>query len=109
MNIFVAKLNFRTESDDLRTAFEAFGVVDSAKVIFDRETGRSRGFGFVEMPNDDEGRAAIEALDQSDLDGSTIVVKEAEPRRQQQRPPRRDNYRRNDRYGNDNYYNKGRY
>ena len=97
MNIFVARLNFRTESDVLREAFESYGLVDSAKVIFDRDTGRSRGFGFVEMPNDDEARAAIDALNDTELDGSTIVVKEAEPRRPQHRPGR-DNYRRNDRY-----------
>ncbi len=97
MNIFIARLNFRTESDALREAFESFGEVDSAKVIFDRETGRSRGFGFVEMPNKEEARAAIEALNDTELDGSTIVVKEAEPRRQHQRP-RRDNDRRYDRY-----------
>jgi cold-inducible RNA-binding protein len=81
MNIFVAKLNFRTESEDLREAFEAFGVVDSAKVIMDHETGRSKGFAFVEMPNDDEALAAIEGLNETQLDDATIVVKKAEPRK----------------------------
>ena len=80
MNIFVAKLNFETDSDDLRTAFEAYGEVDSAKVITDHETGRSRGFAFVEMPNDDEAKAAIAALNEAELDGRTIIVKQAEPR-----------------------------
>ena len=80
MNIFVARLNFDTQDQDVQEAFEKFGAVDSAKVVMDRETGRSRGFAFVEMPNDDEGRAAIEALNESELDGRTIVVKEAEPR-----------------------------
>lgn len=80
MNIFVARLNYDTQSEEVREKFEAFGVVDSAKVIMDRETGRSRGFAFVEMPNDDEGRAAIEALNETELDGRTIIVKEAEPR-----------------------------
>ncbi|MEY2904736.1 MAG: hypothetical protein RJA52_752 [Bacteroidota bacterium] len=80
MNIFVAKLNYQTESDDLRTAFEAYGTVDSAKVVFDRDTNRSKGFGFVEMPNDDEAEAAIAALNDSELAGRTIVVKKAEPR-----------------------------
>jgi len=74
MNIFVAKLNFKTSSDDLREAFEAFGAVDSAKVIMDRDTGRSKGYGFVEMSDDEEGNAAINALNESDLDGSTIVA-----------------------------------
>ena len=85
MNIFVAKLNFRTQSDDLREAFEAFGEVDSAKVIVDQFTGKSKGFGFVEMPNDDEAQAAIDALNESDLDGNTIVVKKAEPRESRDR------------------------
>ena len=81
MNIFGAKLNFRTESEDLREAFEAFGAVDSAKVIMDHETGRSKGFAFVEMPNDDEALAAIEGLNETQLDDATIVVKKAEPRK----------------------------
>jgi RNA recognition motif-containing protein len=80
MNIFAAKLNFSTSSDGLREAFEQYGEVTSANVIMDRDTGKSKGFGFVEMPNDDEAQNAIEALDNSDLDGSTIVVKKAEPR-----------------------------
>mgnify|MGYP006291214523 CR=1 FL=1 len=80
MNIFVAKLNFNTQSEDLQEVFEAYGEVDSAKVIMDKFTGKSRGFGFVEMPNDDEAMAAIEALNDSDLDGNQIVVKKAEPR-----------------------------
>ncbi|WP_353481581.1 RNA-binding protein [Haliscomenobacter sp.] len=80
MNIFVAKLNFGTSSDGLREAFEQFGEVTSANVIMDRDTGKSKGFGFVEMPNDDEAQDAINALDNSDYDGSTIVVKKAEPR-----------------------------
>jgi RNA recognition motif-containing protein len=80
MNIFVAKLNYGTSSDGLREAFEQFGEVESANVIMDRETGRSKGFGFVEMSNDSEGAAAISALDGSDLEGNTIAVKKAEPR-----------------------------
>lgn len=64
----------------MQAAFEAYGAVDSAKVILDQFSGRSKGFGFVEMPNDDEAMSAIEALDNSDLDGNTIVVKKAEPR-----------------------------
>jgi RNA recognition motif-containing protein len=82
MNIFVARLNYETTDDGLLNAFEAFGEVTSAKVIMDRDTGRSRGFGFVEMPNDEEGHAAIEALNESDLDGRTIAVKESSPREQ---------------------------
>ena len=80
MNIFVAKLNYSTSSEALREAFEQFGEVESANVITDRETGRSKGYGFVEMSNDSEGAAAISALDNSDFDGNTIAVKKAEPR-----------------------------
>ena len=80
MNIFVAKLNFDTREDDLRDAFEEFGEVDSVKIIMDKFTGRSKGYGFVEMPNDDEALAAIEALNDTELDGRTIVVKKAKPR-----------------------------
>ena len=80
MNIFVAKLNFSTDSEALREAFEQFGTVESANVITDRETGRSKGYAFVEMNDDGEGAAAIAALDGSDIDGNTIVVKKAEPR-----------------------------
>lgn len=80
MNIFVAKLSFNTDEDGLREAFEEFGSVDSAKVIMDNQTGRSKGFGFVEMENDDEALEAIKALNESELDGRTIVVKKAEPR-----------------------------
>ena len=85
MNIFVAKLNFNTQSDDLREAFEEFGTVDSAKVIVDHFSGKSKGFAFVEMPNDDEAQAAIDALNESELDGNTIVVKKAEPRESRDR------------------------
>lgn len=80
MNIFVAKLSWDTQEDDLREAFEEFGTVDSVKIILDKFTGRSKGFGFVEMPNDEEGEAAIADLNDAELDGRTIVVKKAEPR-----------------------------
>jgi RNA recognition motif-containing protein len=80
MNIFVAKLHFSTDNDGLRSAFEKFGSVDSAKVMMDRETGRSKCFGFVEMPNTEEAQNAIASLEGSELDGATIVVKEATAR-----------------------------
>ncbi len=80
MNIFVAKLNFDTQEDSLRDAFEAFGEVSSAKIIMDKFTGRSKGFGFVEMPNDEDANAAINDLNDSELDGRAIVVKKAKPR-----------------------------
>lgn len=81
MNIFVAKLNFDTSESKLRNAFEEFGAVDSVKIIMDKFTGRSKGFGFVEMPDDGEARQAIDSLNDTDFDGRTIVAKKAEPRR----------------------------
>ena len=80
MNIFVAKLNYDTIEDDLRAAFEQFGEVSSCSIAHDKMTGRSKGFGFVEMDNDEEAQNAIEALNETELDGRTIVVKKAEPR-----------------------------
>jgi RNA recognition motif-containing protein len=86
MNIFVGNLSYTTVDEDLRQAFERHGAVTSARVINDRETQRSRGFGFVEMPNDDEGRKAIEALNGFSLGGRDLRVNEARPR--EERPPR---------------------
>jgi RNA recognition motif-containing protein len=81
MNIFVARLDYDTRSEDLREAFEEYGHVSSAKVIFDHYTGNSRGFGFVEMDNEQEAWDAIEDLNDTTLDGRRIVVKRAKPRR----------------------------
>lgn len=80
MNIYVGNLSFNTDNDSLREAFAAFGAVDDARVVQDRDTGRSRGFGFVEMPNRQEAQAAIQALDGKDLDGRTLKVNEARPK-----------------------------
>lgn len=80
MNIFVTKLDFNTDEDTLHEVFSAFGEVESAKIIMDKFSGRSKGFGFVEMPNDEEALAAIKELDESELDGRPIIVKKAEPR-----------------------------
>ncbi len=82
MNLYVGGLSFDTTDDGLGTFFEQAGTVESAKVITDRESGRSRGFGFVEMATDDEGRKAIEELNGKMLDGRTLTVNEARPRRQ---------------------------
>ncbi|MCP3994312.1 MAG: RNA-binding protein [bacterium] len=81
MNIYVGNLPFSTTAADLEEAFGQHGAVDSAAVISDRETGRSRGFGFVEMGNDDEARRAIEELDGTDFGGRDLRVNEARPRR----------------------------
>ena len=80
MNIFVAKLNYRTPDEELQRKFEEYGEVSSAKVIFDRATQRSKGFGFVEMPDDEAAISAINDLNDSEFDGRTIVVKKANPR-----------------------------
>jgi RNA recognition motif-containing protein len=80
MNIFVARLNFKTGHEELEKAFAPFGEVTSAKIITDRDTGRSKGYGFVEMPNDEEGNKAIAALNETELDGRTIIVKPANPK-----------------------------
>lgn len=80
MNLYVGNLSYQMSDDDLYNAFSAYGEVSSAKIIMDRETGRSKGFGFVEMPDAAEGEAAIKALDNSELGGRSIKVNEARPR-----------------------------
>jgi RNA recognition motif-containing protein len=77
MKIFVASLNFKTRSEDLEAAFAKFGQVTSAKIVKDRDTGRSKGFGFVEMDNDEEANQAMAALHGTEIDGRPIVVKPA--------------------------------
>ncbi len=91
MNIYVGNLAFRTTEDDLRQLFGEYGEVSSVKIISDRETGRSRGFGFVEMPNQAEAEAAINAINDTDVGGRNLRVNEARPRTD--RPgPRRDRF-----------------
>lgn len=80
MNIFVAKLDYSTSSDTVRDLFAEYGAVDSVKIIMDKFTGKSKGYGFVEMPDDEEGQNAINNLDNSEVDGRNIVVKKAQPR-----------------------------
>ncbi|HSV88639.1 MAG TPA: RNA-binding protein [Bacteroidales bacterium] len=81
MNIFVGSLPFRLEESELKELFEEFGEVNSAKIITDKLTGRSKGFGFVEMPDDEEAQQAIEGLNGTDLKGRTIVVNKSEERK----------------------------
>lgn len=78
--LFVGNLPYSFTSDDLKTTFEPFGAVASAKVVMDRETGRSRGFGFVEMSNDSEASAAMEGLNGHQLNGRALTANEARPR-----------------------------
>lgn len=80
MNIFVGNLNYRLQNETLEKLFSEYGHVESVKLITDRETGRAKGFGFVEMPNDSEGQAAINALNGADVMGRALVVNEARPR-----------------------------
>ena len=80
MNIFVGSLPFSLGEADLRESFEAYGPVDSVKIITDKITGRSKGFGFVEMTNDDEGQKAIDELNGATVQGRAIVVNKSEPR-----------------------------
>ena len=80
MNLYVGNLSYEMSEENLRTEFAEYGEVQSAKIITDRDTGRSRGFGFVEMNSDDEGKKAMEALAGKDVEGRQLVVNEARPR-----------------------------
>lgn len=80
MNIYVGNLPYNSTDEELRQTFAPYGEVTSASVIADKFTGRSRGFGFVEMPNDEEAKAAIEALNGKDVDGRQLRVNEARPK-----------------------------
>jgi RNA recognition motif-containing protein len=80
MNIYVGNLSAKTTEQELHEAFEKFGEVDSAKIIKDNFTGKSRGFGFVVMPNQEQAQAAIEGLNGKEFEGSTLTVNEAKPR-----------------------------
>lgn len=88
MNMYVSNLSFHTVDEDLKKLFEQFGAVSSAKVITDRETNRSRGFGFVEMGSDEEANAAMKALNGKDIEGRAISVTVA-----REKAPRSDNKR----------------
>lgn len=81
MNIYVGNLSYDMSEEDLRNSFEDHGTVDSAKIIMDRESGRSKGFGFVEMPDDSEAAAAIQELNEAMVNGRPLRVNEAKPRR----------------------------
>ncbi len=80
MNIYVGNLSYQVSEDELQKAFEAYGQVESAKIIKDNYSGRSKGFGFVEMPVNEEGEAAIAGLNGKDLKGRAVTVNKARPR-----------------------------
>ena len=82
MNIFVGSLPFRMDESELREHFESYGEVESVKIITDKFTGRSRGFGFVEMPNDEEAKKAISELNGSEIGGRSIIVNKSEERKE---------------------------
>ena len=90
MNIYVGNLPYQLTEEELKETFEEFGEVESSKIIMDKYSGRSKGFGFVEMPNDEEAKQAIESMNDSDLKGRNIRVNQARERN--------DNFRNNDRY-----------
>ena len=86
MNIFVGNLAFSTTNHDLRQLFEPYGAVDEIRVIMDRETGRSKGFGFVEMPDGTAARTAMATLQGTEVEGRTLTVNEAKPREPRREP-----------------------
>ncbi|NLV19666.1 MAG: RNA-binding protein [Bacteroidetes bacterium] len=88
MNIYVGSLNFKMKEEELRELFEEYGEVASAKIIFDKYSGKSKGFGFVEMPDDNEAKKAIEELNGSEIQGRNIIVNESI-----ERSERRSNFR----------------
>ncbi len=90
MNIYVGNLKYETTDAKLKEMFLAYGDVTSARVVSDRDTGRSKGFGFVEMPNDAQAKVAIEAFNEKEIDGRTLKVNEAKPR--EERPRRTPRY-----------------
>jgi len=88
VNIFVGNLSFSATDDSLRQLFESHGVVDKVNIITDRDTGRSKGFGFVEMPDSAAAKAAIQGLNGKELDGRALTVNEAKPREPRREPSR---------------------
>jgi len=88
VNIYVSNIAFNATPDDLRQLFESYGAVDKVNIITDRDTGQSRGFGFVEMPDSTAAKAAMQGLNGKELDGRALTVNEAKPRE-----PRRETSR----------------
>lgn len=80
MRIYIGNLNYKLRTEELKAAFDPFGEVVGAKIVRDKETNRSKGFGFIEMANEADGRKAIESLNGTDLNGRNMIVSEAKPR-----------------------------
>jgi RNA recognition motif-containing protein len=89
MNIYVGNLSYRMTDEDLEKLFSSFGSVSGSKIVIDRETGRSKGFGFVEMPNQGEGDEAIKQLDGKEIEGRSIKVNVAKPKEEKPRRSQR--------------------
>lgn len=106
MNIYVSNLGFNVTNEDLKQFFTPYGEVTSAKVIDDKFTGKSRGFGFVEMADNSSAQKAIDALNESSIDGRSIRVTEARPREEK---PNNGGFRSERNFNNGNSYNKNRY
>ncbi|MDQ3551818.1 MAG: RNA-binding protein [Bacteroidota bacterium] len=107
MNIYVSNLSFNIQDEDLKEFFTPYGEVTSAKVINDKFTGKSRGFGFVEMSDDAAAKTAIAELDNGEVDGRTIKVMEAKPK--EDRPARKSSPFRDNNGGGGGGYNKNRW
>jgi RNA recognition motif-containing protein len=111
MNIYVSNLSFNVQDEDLQEFFAPYGEITSAKIINDRETGKSRGFGFVEMADDSAAKKAIAELDGATVEGRTIKVTEAKPK--EDRPRGGGSFRNNSGgdggFNNSRSYNKNRY
>jgi RNA recognition motif-containing protein len=90
VNIYVGNLAYTLTEEELKAAFAAYGTVERVSLISDRATGRARGFGFVEMPDEAEAKAAIAALHDQDLKGRKMLVNEARPKEERPRRPRRE-------------------
>ena len=106
MNLYIGNLSWGTSEEDLQQLFEAYGEVSTCKIIKDKVTNRSKGFGFVEMPNDDEANQAIAALHGKEVSGRAISVNEARPREER---PAGGGFRGGNRGGGGNYGNGGGY
>lgn len=106
MNIYVSNLSFNIQDEELKNFFTVYGEVSSSKIITDKETNRSRGFGFVEMSDDEASKKAIAGLDGTTVDGRTIKVSEAKKKEDR---PAYSNNRSSDNFNNSNSYNKNRY
>ncbi|MFL5739958.1 MAG: RNA recognition motif domain-containing protein [Flavisolibacter sp.] len=109
MNIYVSNLSFNVQDEDLREFFAPYGEVTSAKIINDRETGKSRGFGFVEMSDDEASKKAIAELDGATVENRTIKVMEAKPKEDKPSRGGGGSFRGNGNFNNANSYNKNRY